>query len=649
MAPASNLYRRTSGVYVVRLAVPQRLRPALGKREIHVSTGSRVLALAKTVAAGVLGHWREKFLDLERLQLMDVERLVAGSPELSIDSYLPLSEAGMVSGLGEDGLLRLAADGHLKLFYRSGGLEGYFVPYEELETEPGEADVFALPSSSQMAASFHATSAPSIVAVRKPAVVASDLLKARECVNVLFAVVGRKDVGFAPHDPVTVTRGALEVRTAEVNAVRLRLAGRVTSDQLELARANRKTVAVKSRKGDKRLSEAVAAYMEERSRRCGSDQARRVMGALDLFVELMGDRRLDEVDRDVIKEYRDRRLPQVPARENKIRLTHKTGTVSESIKAIEGTDWPRISLPEQQKRISWLEEMFRWLLAEHWISDNPAIGIESGGAYKRRVGKKRPQDARDAFSREELKQLFSHQWYQTGRGEQTKTQTYREFQPRNYWLPLLGLYTGARIRELCQMELKDIRQDDHGTWYFDINDSGSDSEPDSAKSLKNRHSMRRIPVHPHLLKLGLIDWRDRLEKAGFSRLFPELSYDPIKGYGKSSTKWFGSFLDSKFGWARDGKRTFHSFRHTLITECRNRHNIPEHVLAQITGHGRGSTAQGQVYTKDRAPHELFELISDVDFGINEIAPFDPDAGMNALEDALGRKNGGRGTKSGAPV
>lgn len=89
MAPAANLYRRTSGVYVVRLAVPERLRPAVGKREIHVSTGSRVLALAKTVAAGVLGHWREKFLDLERLQLMDVERLVAGSPELSIDSWRP--------------------------------------------------------------------------------------------------------------------------------------------------------------------------------------------------------------------------------------------------------------------------------------------------------------------------------------------------------------------------------------------------------------------------------------------------------------------------------------------------------------------------------------------------------------------------------
>jgi integrase len=195
------------------------------------------------------------------------------------------------------------------------------------------------------------------------------------------------------------------------------------------------------------------------------------------------------------------------------------------------------------------------------------------------------------------------------------------------------------------MELKDIKRDEKGTWFFDINDIGSDSASDSPKSLKNRFSKRRIPVHPHLLELGIIEWRNRLEKAGHVRLFPELTYDPVKGYGKTSTKWFGSFLKRKFGWTRDGKRTFHSFRHTLITKCRNRHGIAEHELAQITGHGRGATVQSQVYTKDREPHDLLELIRDLDFGIGRIAPFDLDAGMEALTDALRRKSRGRGGES----
>lgn len=642
MTSSSNLYRRASGVYVVRLVVPEQLRAAVGKREIHVSTGSRDLPVAKTVGAGVLAHWRERFLALGRLKSMDVERLRDGSPALTATSYLPLHEAGELSGIGEAGLLRLALEGRLNLFFRSNGVEGHYIPYEDLEYDSTVLGTFDVPGPSQMPESAIAAPAPPLLSIRHQKAVASELLKASESEAILFSIPGRKDVGFAPLRPITITSRGLEVGTAEVNAVRELLASKVDSKQVELARANRQVRSTINRKGDKHLSEAVSAYIEERSMRCRPDQARRIKGALDLFVDLMGDRKLDEIDRDVIKEYRDKKLPQVPANENKIRLIHRTRTVSESIKAVEGTDWPSISLPEQQKRIGWLEEMFRWLHAEHWISHDPAVDIESGGAYKHRVQKKRPQDARDAFSREELRQLFSYKWYQTGRGEQTENETYREFQPRNYWLPLLGLYTGARIRELCQMELNDIKRDDKGTWYFHITDIGSDSESDSAKSLKNQFSRRRIPVHPHLIKLGLIEWRNRLEKAGHSRLFPELSYDPVKGYGKSSTKWFGDFLKSKFGWERNGKRTFHSFRHTLITECRNRHDIAEHDLAQITGHGRGATAQGQVYTKDREPHELLELIRDLDFGIDQVALFDLDAGMEALEDALRRKNRGRG-------
>ncbi|WP_338157368.1 DUF6538 domain-containing protein [Burkholderia multivorans] len=38
MAQTSCLYRRPSGIYVVRLVVPKRLRSAVGKNEIHAST-----------------------------------------------------------------------------------------------------------------------------------------------------------------------------------------------------------------------------------------------------------------------------------------------------------------------------------------------------------------------------------------------------------------------------------------------------------------------------------------------------------------------------------------------------------------------------------------------------------------------------------
>jgi hypothetical protein len=46
MSGLSCIYRRTSGIYVVRLVVPARLRPAIGRSEVHVSTGLRELNAA---------------------------------------------------------------------------------------------------------------------------------------------------------------------------------------------------------------------------------------------------------------------------------------------------------------------------------------------------------------------------------------------------------------------------------------------------------------------------------------------------------------------------------------------------------------------------------------------------------------------------
>ena len=41
-----------------------------------------------------------------------------------------------------------------------------------------------------------------------------------------------------------------------------------------------------------------------------------------------------------------------------------------------------------------------------------------------------------------------------------------------FWLPLLGLYTGARLSELCQLRLGDIREE-LGVWVISISSSGA--------------------------------------------------------------------------------------------------------------------------------------------------------------------------------
>ena len=53
MAQRDNLYRRSSGIYVVRIAVPARYRLYTGQREIHASTETNDIRKARAIAAGL--------------------------------------------------------------------------------------------------------------------------------------------------------------------------------------------------------------------------------------------------------------------------------------------------------------------------------------------------------------------------------------------------------------------------------------------------------------------------------------------------------------------------------------------------------------------------------------------------------------------
>jgi integrase len=389
------------------------------------------------------------------------------------------------------------------------------------------------------------------------------------------------------------------------------------------------------------VSEAIDAYMKVRAMGCSSDQARRIRSALDMFAELVGDPCLSEITDRTLDEYRDSILPLVPAAENLVRSQFKTSNVRESIRAIEGTSAERISAAEQVKRLKWLAAMFAWLKMKEWISRDPSVAlvVESGAAVEVRKAKGRDQDARELFTRADLQQIFSAgPWFRTGRGERTKSGTYREFSPHYYWLPLIALYTGARINELAQLSLSDLCLGSDGLWSIRIAEL---DDLEEKKKRKNAYSRRLVPVHPKLEDLGLIRWRHALAKRGYRRLFPELKHDAIKGYGKAPTKWFSAYL-GRLGWARDGRKTFHSFRSTLVSECVNRLKLTPVETAHISGHARPNDDAISGYIKDQVPAALLLAVQRLDFELPSIAVFDIEAGVDAVADALARKNAGRG-------
>ncbi len=87
-----------------------------------------------------------------------------------------------------------------------------------------------------------------------------------------------------------------------------------------------------------------------------------------------------------------------------------------------------------------------------------------------------------------------------------------------YWFSVLLLFTGARPRELCQLNPQvDFGQE--GEHHYINIDEHTAAGKGVKKSVKTGEE-RRIAVHPELVRLGFPDYVQRLKEGGADRLFP---------------------------------------------------------------------------------------------------------------------------------
>jgi integrase len=154
-----------------------------------------------------------------------------------------------------------------------------------------------------------------------------------------------------------------------------------------------------------------------------------------------------------------------------------------------------------------------------------------------------------------------------------------------YWLPLLGLYTGARQGELAPLVVGDVTQDTTGIAVITITEN-----EERGTSLKTASSRRVVPVHPELAKLGFLDLvEDRRAVAGnFAPLFPLLRPGPRGGYAEGWSKWFGRYIRN-IG-ISNSARVFHSFRHSFKDALRAG-GVSEDVNDALTGHSGGGVGR----------------------------------------------------------
>ncbi len=148
------------------------------------------------------------------------------------------------------------------------------------------------------------------------------------------------------------------------------------------------------------------------------------------------------------------------------------------------------------------------------------------------------------------------------------------FSAEQFYIPLIALYSGMRVEEICKLKTKDIIFDDE-VYCFDVNGQ-----------VKTKNSTRLIPIHKDLIeRFKFLEYQET--RQGKEQLFT-LSTINIKGKIKHSHYFLRDFTTFRNNFVSEERIendlvSFHSFRHTFATRLRQA-SVAYSDIAQLLGH-----------------------------------------------------------------
>lgn len=233
-------------------------------------------------------------------------------------------------------------------------------------------------------------------------------------------------------------------------------------------------------------------------------------------------------------------------------------TIRKAIETYEAKNGPAGRYDAATLHIRRLKAVFEFARRRRMIEENPAEFLEVEPPVRKKMHEKK-YVGYHPFTLEELRTLFNQPLYTGCRDDEYgfTTPGPHIIRRHRYWAQLIALWTGMRMGEVLQMEKGEVRQEGD-IWYFAVTDEEQVSfDPVTyVKSVKNKNAVRDVPVHPVLVRLGLIDW---VKGCTTHRLFPEAK--PAKNGKLSSvyTKRANTLLRSAGIW-QNRKKVFHSLR-----------------------------------------------------------------------------------------
>lgn len=253
-------------------------------------------------------------------------------------------------------------------------------------------------------------------------------------------------------------------------------------------------------------------------------------------------------------------------------------------------DMPRTAYTTVNGHLSTISPLFKWLARSPTLAGlrNPCEGLFHDGV--------KGQNRRPPFSTEALNKILASPLL-TGFKSDGEEHLPGENMADDWrkWVLLACMFTGARLGEIAQLRVGDVRED-RGVWLIDIHE-----EEHEGLTTKNRKG-HNVPIHSKLIALGFVEFvkRQRDARGNDAPLFVGITRDERGQFAKIA-RWYRDYFEQigvKKG--KDGIGA-HSFRHTLTDRLRDEAELLDVQIAIILDHstvtttgGYGATKQGTV-------------------------------------------------------
>lgn len=302
--------------------------------------------------------------------------------------------------------------------------------------------------------------------------------------------------------------------------------------------------------------------------------------AINRFCSLNGDLELEKIERSHVRDFRDilRKTPSRPPNDV------KKLTLRDQAKWADETDHSRLAEASIAKQLTALSVVLDFayretdLITNRTGWENPCKGLVGHGGNS-------GGNRRAPFSAEQISKIFDP----------------NNYTPRSisdFWIPIILMFTGARLNEIAQLLADDVKIGD-GVCYIDIGIlnqtiiTNKFSDGPEVKTVKSNQSARLIPLHNDLLEIGFREYLESVTKSDSIFLFPGIEHEKGVARARNMSRRFLTRIRKLPDMDAPGL-VLHSLRHNFKMACIEA-GAQDHLVRMVMGHTNGNDAANNHY------------------------------------------------------